>query len=205
MKTALLFLSLAVVAFGQTATTVTPPVTATPTVTTPISQTVTSAAALATTTVNTSALPGITLGVGPAWNRGNTNAVAVDTTLAIRLSATSNVYSWTDITTPVVSPKATTTGGPVLSTVTTGAAWVVAQNTTGSVSLILIGQAGFSTSTVGTSPAFTGSVAAAFKLGKSNVYALPYFKAGSPTLGTSGTVAAFVMQPGVQLMYGWGK
>jgi hypothetical protein len=182
--------------FAQTAPA---PATA-PTVASPLTQS--TSVVIGTTNVNTSALPGITLGVGGVWNRGQADPFGIDTTLSIRLNAASNIYSWTDVLTPYNSAHAP---GPIYSTVTTGAAWVVAQNKTGSVSLVLIGQAGFSTSTAGTSPAFTGSVGAAFKLGKSNTYVFPYFKAAAPTLGASGAVASFIMQPGVQFLYGFGK
>lgn len=182
----------------QTASAATPA----PTINSPLTQTATSAVQMQTT-VNVATLPGLTIGVGATWNRGQQNAAATDVTVAIRLSATSNIYSWTDVMTPVVLHNAT--GAPIASTVTTGAGWVVAQNKTGSVNVVLIGQAGFTVSTAGTSPAFMGSIGVPVKLGSAGMYVMPYFKAGSPTLGTNGAVASFILQPGIQFMYGMGK
>ena len=159
------------------------------------------------TSVNTAALPGITVGVGPAWNRGAANPYAVDITIGIRLGATSNLFSWTDITTSIVT--AGSQSAPVLSSVTTGIAYVLAQNKSGSISLLGIGQTrGLPTATSnasGLSPSFTGSLAAAFKLGKSPVYVIPYFKAGNASLGSNGSVANFLIEPGIQVVVGLGK
>jgi hypothetical protein len=75
------------------------------------------------------------------------------------------------------------------------------------VSLIFIVQAGFSTleATSTIAPAFTGTLGVAFRLGKSNVYVMPYAKASNATTSaTSGALATAVFQPGVQIMYGFG-
>lgn len=202
MKTIVLSLLAVGVIFGQTPTT-TAPTTPQPTttVTGPMSTTVTSPVQLSGTDVNVSSLPSIAVGSGAVWNRGNSQAVAVDTTLAIRLSPTSNVYSWTDMTTPYVAHN---TGAPVASTVTTGLGYVVAQNKSGTVALVAIVQAGVSSSTAGVSPAFTGSLAAAFRLWKTNVYVIPYFKASNPMIGSTGSVASFIAQPGMQAVYTFG-
>jgi hypothetical protein len=204
----LLFFSLSFCAIAQTSSTAAAapaPANAAIPANSPLSTTVTQTQQIQLqTTVNTANLPGITVGVGPAWNRGAANPYAVDTTVAVRLGAASNTYSWTDITTPVVQPG-TTQSAPVQSSVTTGLGYVLAQNKSGSVSLIGIGQTGFAVSSGGVSPSFTGSLAAAFKLGSHNIWAIPYFKAGNASLGSNGSVASFVMQPGVQFVVGLGK
>ena len=162
----------------------------------------TTPAQIQTTTVNTSALPGITVGVGGAWNRGQADPLAVDVTLGIRFSPTSNVYSWTDFSTPYAPGNK---AGPVVTTATTGLGYVLAQSKKSTASLMAIVQTGITATTTGVSPTFTGTMAAPFKLPGANVWVMPYFKAGSPTLGTNGAVASFVMQPGVQILYGFGK
>jgi hypothetical protein len=94
----------------------------------------------------------------------------------------------------------------LVSTITTGGAWIAAQSPSGKVSLIAIVQAGFSTiqSTSATAPAFTGSMGVAFRLGKKPVYIIPYAKASNASTGTSGALATAVFQPGVMVLYGFG-
>jgi hypothetical protein len=157
-----------------------------------------------TPAVNTPSLPSYTVGIGPSWTRGGASPFSVDTTLGIHIGS-GQWYSWTDISTPV----ATVTPGslPVASTITTGGAWLPVQSASGSVSLVFIVQAGFSslqaTSTI--APAFTGSLGVAFRLGKSRVYLMPYAKASNATTSaTSGALATAVFQPGIQLIYGFG-
>jgi hypothetical protein len=157
-----------------------------------------------TSTVNAAALPSYTIGAGSSWTRGGTSPASFDTTFAIHVGQ-GQWYSWTDVSTPI---KTTAPGAqPVASTITTGGGWIPAQSASGSVSLIVIVQAGFSTlqanSTV--APAFTGSVGVAFRLGKSHVYLMPYAKASNATTSTtSGALATAVFQPGVQVLYGFG-
>lgn len=89
----------------------------------------------------------------------------------------------------------------------TGGAWVPIQNSSGSVSLIFIIQAGFSAASASTSaaPAFTGTGAVAFRL-RPNLYLLPYAKAANALTSTpSGALATAVFQPGVQIVYSFGK
>lgn len=202
MKFLLTIVLITAAAFGQATTqATTPPAAPSPTVATPLSTTVTTPVQISGTGVDVAGLPGITIGIGPAWDRGSANAEAVDTTIAFHLK--DNLYSWTDITTPVVrqSPAPNT---PIPSTVTTGVCYAVAQSGSGSVTLLTCLQTGFSSSPAGATPVFTGNVAAAFRLGKKPIYIMPYFKAGSPTLGTNGAVASFILQPGAQLLYSFG-
>lgn len=156
--------------------------------------------------VATSSLPSYTFGAGPSWTRGGSSPYSFDTMVGIHVGQT-QWYSWTDISTPFTLP-AVPGAPPVASTITTGGAWIPVQSASGSVSLVFIVQAGFTmvqaTSTA--SPAFTGSIGAAFRLGKSHVYLMPYAKASNAsTTSTSGALATAVFQPGVQIMYGFGK
>ena len=155
------------------------------------------------TTVNTAALPSITMGAGPSWTRGSSYAASLDVDVALHIG-TSNWYSWSTVSTPVATVPAG--GPPLVSTITTGGAWIAAQSPSGKVSLIAIVQAGFSTiqSTSATAPAFTGSMGVAFRLGKKPVYIIPYAKASNASTGTSGALATAVFQPGVMVLYGFG-
>ena len=77
---------------------------------------------------------------------------------------------------------------------------------TGSVSLVLIVETGFSTSqtTSRVTPAFSGNVGVAFRLGNSNTYIMPYAKAANAAVSsTGGSLATAVFQPGVMLLYGF--
>lgn len=160
-------------------------------------------APISNTTVNTAALPSITIGAGPSWTRGSAYPLSADVDVAIHVGS-GNWYSWSTVSTPVATVP--TGAPPLVSTITTGGAWVAAQNTSGSVSLITIVQAGFSTvqATSTTAPAFTGSIGVAFRLGKSHTYIMPYAKAGNASTGTSGALATAVFQPGVMLLFGFG-
>jgi hypothetical protein len=153
--------------------------------------------------VNSSALPSITIGAGPSWTRGASNSAAADVNVAYHIG-TGNWYSWSTVSTPVAAVPSG--GPPLVSTITTGGAWVAAQSPTGCVSLITIVQAGFSTvqATSTTAPAFTGSIGVAFRLGKKPIYIMPYAKASNTATGTSGALATAVFQPGLMVMYGFG-
>lgn len=155
------------------------------------------------TTVNGAALPSITIGAGPSWTRGSTYPLSADVNVAMHIG-TGNWYSWSTVSTPVATVPA---GSPPLaSTITTGGAWVAAQSSSGSISLITIVQAGFSTvqATSTTAPAFTGSIGVAIRLGKKPIYLFPYAKASNAATGTGGALATAVFQPGLMLLYGFG-
>jgi hypothetical protein len=155
------------------------------------------------TTVNSAALPSITVGAGPSWTRGGAYASSVDVDVALHIGS-SNWYSWSTVSTPVATVPS---GSPALvSTITTGGAWIAAQSPSGRVSLITIVQAGFSTvqATSTTAPAFTGSVGVAFRLGKNPFYIMPYAKASNAASGSNGALATAVFQPGVMFLYGFG-
>ena len=186
MKTLFLSILLTAGLFGQTATT-------SVTVPTPTTN----------TTVNAAALPSITMGAGPSWTRGAQYASSVDVDIALHIG-TSNWYSWSTVSTPVATVPAG--GPPLVSTITTGGAWIAAQSPSGKVSLITIVQAGFSTvqATSTTDPAFTGSIGVAFRLGKKPIWVMPYAKASNATTGTTGALATAVFQPGVMVLYGFG-
>jgi len=147
-------------------------------------------------------LPGLTVGVGPSWMRGAAYPLSLDTNLAVHL--TGNWYSWTTVSTPVVPTPAN--GVPVSSTISTGGAYVAAQSGTGSVSLVLIVETGFSTSqaTSNVTPAFSGNIGVAFRLGKSNTYIMPYARAANAAVSSTGSsLATAVFQPGVMFLYGF--
>lgn len=152
------------------------------------------------TTVNTASLPSLTIGGGPSWTRGSAYAANADVDIAIRVG-TSNWYSWSTVSTPVTAQPVGVT--PLVSTITTGAAWVAAQSASGAVSLITIVQAGLSASATA-SLAFTGSVGVAFRVGKKPIYIMPYAKASNASTGTNGAFASAVLQPGVMILYGFG-
>lgn len=158
-----------------------------------------------TSTVNAAALPSYTIGFGPSWDRGAAYPYSADVTLALHVGQ-SQWYSWSTVSTPIA--PANTSTGPIASTITTGGAWIPVQSATGSISLVTIVQAGFSTvqanSTV--APAFTGSVGLAIHVGTGGWYLFPYAKAGNAsTSSTSGALATVVLQPGLQFMYGFSK
>lgn len=150
-----------------------------------------------------STLPSQTIGAGTSWLRGNAYPASGDVNVGLRIGATS-FYSWTTISTPI----ATTPAGsqPLPSSITTGAAWIAAQNATGSVSLVAIAQGGFTSisSTAGVSASISGSFGVAFRPWKAHVWIFPYVKAANPATGVGGAVATAILQPGVMLLYGFG-
>jgi hypothetical protein len=157
-----------------------------------------------TTPVAVSSLPAYVVGAGPSWTRGGSSPYSFDTTVGVHLGQ-GQWYSWTDISTPVAPPVVG--APPVASSLTTGGAWVAVQSPTGSVSLIFIVQAGFSSlqasSTI--APAFSGSFGVSFKLGKTHAYLMPYVKiSNATTANTNGSVLTGVLQPGFQVQYGFG-
>ena len=155
------------------------------------------------TTVNTAALPSMTVGGGPTWTRGSAYPLSADVDVAVHVGG--NWYSWSTVSTPVATVPAN--APPLVSTITTGGAWIAAQSQSGSISLITIVQAGFSTiqATSTTAPAFTGSIGVVFRLRKTHAYIMPYAKASNAsTGGASGALATAVFQPGVMLLYGFG-
>ncbi len=161
-------------------------------------QTTTAPAPQSTGPVQTSALPAITFGAGTSWARGAANPLLESTNLAIQIKGT-NWYSWTTVNTPIAAaPKGS---APLPSTITTGAAFVAAQSASGSVSLLFILQAGLAATQISTTGAFNGNVGAAFRLGKSHAYIMPYAGGAS---GTGGSLTSFVLQPGVMVLYGFG-
>jgi hypothetical protein len=81
---------------------------------------------------------------------------------------------------------------------------VAAQSPTGSISLVLIVQAGFSATATNVAPSFSGNVAVPIRLGKTHAYLMPYVKAGNPTFGTNGAAATAILQPGFMILYGFG-
>jgi hypothetical protein len=134
--------------------------------------------------------------------RGAAYPLSLDTNLAFHLAG--NWYSWTTVSTPVVPTPAN--GVPVPSTISTGGAYVAAQSSTGSVSLVLIVEAGFFTSqaTSNVTPAFTGNIGVAFRLGKSNTYIMPYARAANAAVSSAGSsLATAVFQPGIMFLYGF--
>jgi hypothetical protein len=154
--------------------------------------------------VNTDALPAMTVGIGPSWTRGDVHAASADVDVAFRLGNT-NAYSWSTISTPVATVPAGSQ--PLASTVTTGAGYVIAQSAGGAVSFVAIGQAGINQvqATSTTSLAVTGSAALALRLGKTNLYVMPYMKASNPQKGTDGALVSAILQPGIMLVYGFGR
>lgn len=147
-------------------------------------------------------LPSLTVGIGPSWTRGDTYAASADVDLAIRLG-NSSVYSWSTISTPVATVPAASR--PLPSTVTTGLAYVPARSPSGAVSLVTLAQTGFNQVPPSgpTTVAFTGSLGVAFRLGKSNVYLMPYIKASKPAAGTDGALVSAIVQPGAMIILGF--
>ena len=147
-------------------------------------------------------LPGLTAGVGPSWTRGAIYPLSLDTNLAVHLAG--NWYSWTTVHTPVAPTPAK--GVPVPPTVSTGGAYIAARSSTGSAVLVLIVETGFSTSQAGSNvtPAFSGNIGVAFRLGKSNTYIMPYARAANAAVSSTGSsLATAVFQPGVMFLYGF--
>jgi hypothetical protein len=161
-----------------------------------------------TVTISAPAIPNLpqyTVGIGPSWTRGANTPYGIDFTVGVRIAQT-QWYSWTTVSTPVNLPPVTN-ATPAVSTIMTGGAWVPIQNSSGSVSLIFIVQAGFSAANAASSaaPAFTGTGAVAFRL-RPNLYLMPYAKAANAsTSATSGALATAVFQPGAQIVYSFGK
>lgn len=155
-----------------------------------------------TPAVATSDMPDYAVGVGTAWNRGaSSNPYSVDTSIAIHLGKTSQWYSWTNISTPVVAP---TSASPVASTITTGLGWIPIRSANGHVSLVFLLQGGITTVQASSvSPSFTGSLGVDFRLSQA-VHVMPFVRAANATTGSGGALATAVMQPGVQLFYTFG-
>lgn len=158
--------------------------------------------------------PSMLVSEGVQWQRGATYPLVDQTSFAKQISGTS-WYSWTTVTTPFTSAAAGSP--PVASSLSTGGAYVAAQSATGSVSLVMIAQAGFAStgatttaSNVGvattstTSAVFTGNVGVAIVPFKShpNFAIFPYC-AGQGAVG--GSMTSFILQPGISVMYGFGK
>lgn len=149
-------------------------------------------------------LPQITVGVGPSWTRGDVHAASADVDIAVKLGG-SNAYSWSTISTPVA--KVPAGSPPLASTITTGAAYVVARSTDGRVSLLVIGQGGLNSipATGANSFAVTGSAGLPIRIKKKGgLYFMPYAKASKPTRGTDGALVSTVLQFGGMLIYGFG-
>lgn len=156
-----------------------------------------------TPNVDPANLPQITVGVGPSWTRGAAQSASADIDVAIRLGQ-SNIYSWSTVSTPVA--KVPAGAPPLASTIATGLAYIAARNPTGSIALVTIAQGGISSAQPSgpVSPAFTGSVGVAFRIGKRDLYVMPYARASNPQRGTDGALISTVLQPGVMLIYGFG-
>lgn len=150
-------------------------------------------------TAPASSLPGVILGGGESWTRGSAYRYSTDFTVALHVGS-GNWYSWSDISTPVVTSHVSS---PVVSSISTGGAWVASQSAGGRLSLIAIMQLGFSTvqATSTTAPSLSGSLGLAVRPRKSsNFWILFYAKAQNPNAATN----AMVFQPGIQLLYSLG-
>lgn len=149
-------------------------------------------------------LPQITVGIGPSWTRGDVHAASANVNVAVRLGSTS-AFSWSTISTPVATVPAG--AAPLASTFTTGLGYVAARSPSGSVSLLTLVQTGLNQvqSTGSTSLAITGSAGLAVRIRKTNLYLMPYIRASKPEKGTDGSLVSAIMQPGLMLIYGFGK
>ena len=157
-------------------------------------------------TVNSASLPSQVVGGGTSWQRGNAYPVSGDFTFALRVGS-SNWYSWTEGSTPIATVPAGSTQGPLATSFTTGGAWAAAQSGSGKVTLLVLVQVGFSTvqATSTTAPAFSGSMGVAIRPWLSRpLWIVPFIKAANPTAGSSGALATAIIQPGVQLLWGFG-
>ncbi len=152
--------------------------------------------------VPTADLPAITVGAGPSWTRGSAYATSADIDVAFRLGS-SNAYSWSTISTPVA--KVPAGASALASTVTTGLAYIAARSAGGGVSLVTIVQGGVNSVQPSgpVSPAFTGSVGLAVRLGHSNLYLMPYVRASNPQRGIDGALISAILQPGVLFVFGF--
>ena len=145
--------------------------------------------------------PSMLVSEGVQWQRGATYPLVNQTSFAKQISGTS-WYSWTTVTTPFTSSPAGSP--PVASSLSTGGAYVVTQSASGAVSLVTIVQAGFANTPTATSAVFTGNVGVAIIPFKAypNLAIFPYC-AGQGATG--GSMTSFVLQPGISIMYGFGK
>lgn len=162
----------------------------------------TAAVPIALPTIGTPLIgPSMLVSEGVQWQRGAVYPLVNQTSFAKQISGTS-WYSWTTVTTPFTS--ASIGAPPVASSLSTGGAYVVTQSASGSVSLVTIVQAGFASTGATTSAVFTGNVGVAIIPFKShpNFAIFPYC-AGQGAAG--GSMASFVLQPGISIMYGFGK
>jgi hypothetical protein len=96
---------------------------------------------------------------------------------------------------------------PLYPPFTTGGAWIAAQSQR--AALLFIVQAGFSANTAAStvSPAFAGSLALALRPSlKLPVWIMPLVRAANTSAGSStGALATAVLQPGAQLVFGFGS
>lgn len=150
-----------------------------------------------TATTASTALPGQVVGTGTSWLRGNAYPLTGDVTIGLRVGTT-NFFSWTNISTPL----ATTPPGsaPTPSSITTGAAWLVAQSSSGKIGLLAIAQGGFTSvsSVAGVSAQITGSFAVPIKpCANKQLYIMLGVKLANQTASTA------VVQPFVSILYGF--
>jgi hypothetical protein len=148
-------------------------------------------------------LPSKLVGCGVSWNRGASYPLTMDCQYAMHIGS-GNWYSWSSIDTPIATQPAG--APPLLSTLTTGGAYVLGQSASGRIGVVAIVQMGFSiaqtTSTA--APAFTGTAGIPFRPLKSqpNLYIMPYVKAASASTSTNSSgLATAVLQPGITMMY----
>jgi len=143
--------------------------------------------------------PSMLIAEGVQWQRGAAYPLVNQTTFAVQLKGTS-WYSYTSVATPFA--RSVAGAPPITSSLSTGGAYVAAQNASGSVSLVTILQAGFATTNTATAAVFTGNVGVALKPWKNrSIQIFPYCAGQS---ATGGSLASFVLQPGISIMYGFG-
>lgn len=163
----------------------------------------------ATPTPDDSVLPSTVYGAGFGYARGDANPFQVKAIFAKNFGVTdqasgkkvpSNVYLWTEASTPIVitphtSPTATNLGA--------GVAYVMSKSPGGRVLFIffMTGQLAVAQAT-GSALGFQGNIGAAIRLTKKlgGVYAMPYMSGSG--LASGAQAGSFIGQPGAQLLFG---
>jgi hypothetical protein len=152
-------------------------------------------------------LPTTLAGAGLSWQRGASYPLQEQTIYAKDFATTLNNqkvptpwYLYVTASTPITP---TPTGGtPVASTLSGGACYVAAQSPSVTILLLLCATGGLTATQANAGGAFNGNLAGAFKIGKTNWWAVVGIGGSSLVGGAqSGT---FIAQPYAGLLYGWG-
>ena len=144
-------------------------------------------------------LPTTLVGLGGEWNRYalGTARFDADVSAAFQIGKT-NWYSYTTISTPL--EKTPAGQSPSTSSVRSGFFYVINCNSTASVCMIALGQAGINVGSGTTATAsITGGMGVPFRIGKSNIYITPLLRF-EPPVSNSGVDVV----PEIWVSYGFG-